>query len=233
MTKKGLGMVAALIAKKFFFSNGFPSYRSHTLIIVPPALKENWEDTLSTYKIDNYKIITNGSLHKIKDAELFDLVIVDEAHKFRTDKATMYNEMQKICKTKTKHQRPDGSYYSKKVILVSATPLNNRPEDIANLVYLFQDSKDSTLEESNLQRFFRIQIDRYRKLKKEKNIDYISKEIKAIYEKIRVKVVEPLTVRRTRTDFYVRATVRAARTRAAHLLLRMSPGHSRCASIAS
>lgn len=198
----GLGktVVAALIAKKFFFSNGFPSYRSHTLIIVPPALKESWEDTLSTFKIDNYKIITNGSLHKIKDAELFDLVIVDEAHKFRTDTATMYNELQKICKTKTKHQRPDGSYYSKKVILVSATPLNNRPEDIANLVYLFQDSKDSTLEESNLQRFFRIQIDRYRKLKKEKNIDYISNEIKAIYEKIRVKVVEPLTVRRTRTD---------------------------------
>ena len=31
----------------------------------------------------------------------------------------------------------------------------------------------------------------------------------------------------------MRATVRAARTRAAHLLLRMSPGHSRCASIAS
>ena len=33
--------------------------------------------------------------------------------------------------------------------------------------------------------------------------------------------------------FYVLAAVRAARTRAAHLLLRMSPGHSRCASIAS
>ena len=198
----GLGktVVAALIAKKFFFSNGFPTYRSHTLIIVPPALKESWEDTLSTFKIDNYKIITNGSLHKIKDAELFDLVIVDEAHKFRTDTASMYNELQKICKTRTKHQRPDGSYYDKKIILVSATPLNNRPEDIANLVYLFQDSKDSTLEERNLQRFFRIQIDRYRKLKKEKNIDYISKEIKEIYEKIRVKVVEPLTVRRTRTD---------------------------------
>ena len=198
----GLGktVVAALIAKKFFFSNGFPTYRSHTLIIVPPALKESWEDTLSTFKIDNYKIITNGSLHKIKDAELFDLVIVDEAHKFRTDTASMYNELQKICKTRTKHQRPDGSYYDKKIILVSATPLNNRPEDIANLVYLFQDSKDSTLEERNLQRFFRIQIDRYRKLKKEKNIDHISKEIKEIYEKIRIKVVEPLTVRRTRTD---------------------------------
>lgn len=198
----GLGktVVAALIAKKFFFSNGFPTYRSHTLVIVPPALKENWEETLSTFKIDNFKIVTNGSLHKIKDASLYDLVIVDEAHKFRSDTASMYNELQKICKTKTRRQYPDGRYYDKKVMLVSATPLNNRPEDIASLVYLFQDSKDSTLEESNLQRFFREQIEKYRKLKKEQDMELISKEIRAIYEKIRVKVVEPLTVRRTRTD---------------------------------
>ena len=34
-------------------------------------------------------------------------------------------------------------------------------------------------------------------------------------------------------EFYVCSAVRAEQTRAAHLLLRMSPGHSRCASIAS
>lgn len=126
------------------------------------------------------------------------MIIVDEAHKFRSDTASMYNELQKLCKTKT--QYADGSLHDKKVILVSATPLNNKPEDIANLVYLFQDSKDSTLEEGNLQRFFREQIDKYKKLKKQKDIDVISNGIKAIYEKIRIKVVEPLTVRRTRTD---------------------------------
>lgn len=196
----GLGktIVSALIAKKFFFANGFPMHRSHTLIIVPPALKEGWERTMTEFKLDNYKIITNGSLHKLKNPSLYDLVIVDEAHKFRSDTASMYNELQKLCKTKTLHA--DGSLHDKKVILVSATPLNNKPEDIANLVYLFQDSKDSTLEEGNLQRFFREQIDKYKKTKKLKNIELISKEVKAIYEKIRVKVVEPLTVRRTRTD---------------------------------
>lgn len=196
----GLGktIVSALIAKKFFFANGFPMHRSHTLIIVPPALKEGWERTMTEFKLDNYKIITNGSLHKLKNPSLYDLVIVDEAHKFRSDTASMYNELQKLCKTKTLHA--DGSLHDKKVILVSATPLNNKPEDIANLVYLFQDSKDSTLEEGNLQRFFREQIDKYKKTKKLKDIELISKEVKAIYEKIRVKVVEPLTVRRTRTD---------------------------------
>lgn len=196
----GLGktIVSALIAKKFFFANGFPMHRSYTLIIVPPALKEGWERTMTEFKLDNYKIITNGSLHKLKNPSLYDLVIVDEAHKFRSDTASMYNELQKLCKTKTLHA--DGSLHDKKVILVSATPLNNKPEDIANLVYLFQDSKDSTLEEGNLQRFFREQIDKYKRAKDLKDIELISKEVKAIYEKIRVKVVEPLTVRRTRTD---------------------------------
>lgn len=196
----GLGktVVSALIAKKFFFSNGFPAYRSHTLIIVPPAMQASWEATLSEFKLDNFKVITNGSLHKIQNPELYDLIIVDEAHKFRSDTASMYTKLQKLCKTQAKHY--DGSLHDKKVILVSATPLNNKPEDIANLVYLFQDSKDSTLEEGNLQKFFREQIDRYNKLKKQKNISLIAEEIKAIYERIRVKVVEPLTVRRTRTD---------------------------------
>lgn len=196
----GLGktVVSALIAKKFFFSNGFPAHRSHILVIVPPAMKDNWEETLCEFKLDNFKIITNGSLHKIKNPELYDLIIVDEAHKFRSDTASMYNELQKLCKTKAKHY--DGSLHDKKVILVSATPLNNKPEDIANLVYLFQDSKNSTLEEGNLQRFFREQIDKYNKLKKQTNITLIAEEIKTIYEKIRIKVVEPLTVRRTRTD---------------------------------
>ena len=196
----GLGktIVAALIAKRFFFNNGFPIHRSHTLIIVPPALKEGWERTMNEFKLDNYKIVTNGSLHKLKNPAQYDLVIVDEAHKFRSDTASMYNELQKLCKTKALHA--DGSLHDKKVILVTATPLNNRPEDIANLVYLFQDSKDSTLEEGNLQRFFREQIDEYKKTKDLNDIELISNEIKAIYERIRVKVVEPLTVRRTRTD---------------------------------
>lgn len=198
----GLGktVVATIIAKKYFYSNGFPSHRSRTLIIVPPALKENWAETTDKFRLDNVKIITNGSLHKIRDASKYDLIIVDEAHKFRSDTATMYNELQKICKTSTQRILPDGRIVQKKVMLVSATPLNNKPEDIANLVYLFQDSKNSTLEIGNLQHFFRIQIDAYKKLKKEPDIKVVQQGVKRIYERIRTKVIEPLIVRRTRTD---------------------------------
>jgi len=198
----GLGktIVATIIAKKYFYYNGFPSHRSRTLIIVPPALKDNWVETTDKFRLDNVKIITNGSLHKVRDPKKYDLIIVDEAHKFRTDTAAMYNELQKICKTPTQRTLPDGTNVPKKVMLVSATPLNNRPEDIANLVYLFQDSKNSSLEVANLQNFFRIQIDAYKKLKNEANIKVVQAGVKRIYERIRTKVVEPLIVRRTRTD---------------------------------
>lgn len=198
----GLGktIVSTLIAKKYFYSNGFPEHRSRTLIIVPPALKDNWVETIDKFNLDNVKIVTNGSLHKINDASIYDLIIVDEAHKFRSDTAGMYNDLQKICKTQTRRTLPDGTSVPKRVILVSATPLNNKPEDIANQVYLFQNSKESTLETGNLQHFFRQQIDAYKRLKGEPDIAKVQYGVKKIYEKIRIKVIEPLIVRRTRTD---------------------------------
>lgn len=198
----GLGktIVATLIAKKFFYSNGFPSYLSKTLIVCPPAIKENWEDTLSKFGLHNYKIVTSGSLHKVNKHHDYDLIIVDEAHKFRSDSAEMYFHLQNICKSHTRKKLTNDTYEQKRVMLISATPLNNKPEDIANLVYLFQDAKNSSLEVGNLQHFFRGQIDAYKKLKAESDIQKVSAGVKGIYEKIRVKVIEPLTVRRTRTD---------------------------------
>ncbi|MDR0872027.1 MAG: phospholipase D-like domain-containing protein [Prevotellaceae bacterium] len=192
----GLGktVVAAQIAKNFFYHNGFPDYLSKTLVICPPALHDNWNETFENFGINDFKIVTNGSLHKICDAKKYDLVVIDEAHKFRNDTAEMYNALQKICKTPTRRGT------QKKVMLVSATPLNNRPEDIANQVYLFQDKKDSTLEISNLQHYFAPKIQQYKALKKETDVRKMAAGVKKLYDDIRLMVVEPLTVRRTRTD---------------------------------
>ena len=47
----GLGktVVAARIAKKFFYTNGYPSHVSRVLVVVPPALKDNWQETLDQF----------------------------------------------------------------------------------------------------------------------------------------------------------------------------------------
>lgn len=200
----GLGktVVATLIAKQFFYTNDFPAHITSTLIVIPPSLMDNWTETLESFGLQNYKIITNGSLHKITNPEKYDLVIVDEAHKFRNDTAEAYNDLQKICKTKTRRLLKDGiTRADKKIILMSATPLNNRPQDIANQVYLFQDAKDSTLDTTNLQHFFRKKIDEYNRLnQKSISIEEVRKQVKTIYDEIREMVIAPLTIRRTRTD---------------------------------
>lgn len=198
----GLGktIIATLIAKKFFFHNDFPSYLSRILIIVPPALKESWQQAIDKFELKTAEIVTNGSLHKIKHPEKYDLVIVDEAHKFRNDTADNYDQLQRICKAPTKHRLTDGTLAKKKVILVSATPLNNRPADIRNLIFLFQDGKDSTLEIGNLQRFFASRIKEYETAMKNPDTAIARKQVKDIYELIRTKVFSHLTIRRTRTD---------------------------------
>lgn len=200
----GLGktVIATLIAKKLYHHLYLTRQPLETLVITPPSLKENWEDTLDEFGMTHYKIITNGSLHKVKKPERYDLVIIDEAHKFRTDTAESYTLLQNICKTDVlrRNEKGDRVKVRKKVILVSATPLNNQPEDIRNLVYLFQDAKDTTLEVSNLQHFFSRRMKEFKAAKKEKDIPKMLHQIKAIYELIRTKVVQPLTIRRTRTD---------------------------------
>jgi len=155
---------------------------------------------------ENNQVITSVSWASLQEdanqsllRATWDLVIVDEAHKFRSDESEMFNQLQKLCKTPRKRLGNDNSH-KKKVILVTATPLNNKPDDIRNQLYLFLDSKQSTLEVGNLQHFFRPLIDKYVKLKKEKDQLKITSGVKDIYEEIRVKVLEPIIVRRTRTD---------------------------------
>ena len=204
----GLGktIVATRIAKKFYFYNDYPAHRSRILVVTPPALRENWETEMELFGLDDaVKVIHNGSLHKIRDPEKYDLIIIDEAHKFRNDTADGYDLLQKLCKTRTKHRLPNGSngeFAKKRVILISATPLNNRPADIRNQVLLFQDGKDSTVV-GNLQHFFAKLIKEYEVAvnpKKTPNKRQAHKEVARIYERIREQVVQPLTVRRTRTD---------------------------------
>jgi superfamily II DNA/RNA helicase len=202
----GLGktIIACMIIKKFIYENG-----THTkvLVVVPPAIEDSWRRTVKDFELDNhFTFITLGSLHKILDRnnysypnpEEIDLIVVDESHKFRNDYTEMYLALQEICKMPRSRAAENGDS-RKKVILISATPLNNRPQDIENQLYLFQDRRNSTLENiRNLQEYFKPINEQYKKLAYEKKLNI--KKLKALFQKLRDDVVEPLVIRRTRTD---------------------------------
>jgi hypothetical protein len=202
----GLGktIIACMIIKKFIYENG-----THTmvLVVVSPAIEDSWRRTVKDFELDNhFTFITLGSLHKILDRnnysypnpEEIDLIAVDESHKFRNDYTEMYLALQEICKMPRARAAENGDS-RKKVILISATPLNNRPQDIENQLYLFQDRRNSTLENiRNLQEYFKPINEQYKKLAYEKKLNI--KKLKTLFQKLRDDVVEPLVIRRTRTD---------------------------------
>lgn len=206
----GLGktVIATMIAKRFLITNG--TLNTKILVVYPPHLERNWKSTFRQFGLDKHtRFISNGSLHKIIDPsnedywpkEDYDLVLVDEAHKFRNHKSQMFDNLQLICKTP---RAVEGNIYGsqKKVMLISATPLNNRPEDIYYQLQLFTDARKSKLSVTNLQAFFAPLIREYKdvlsaaKLTGRPDV----KSLRSIYSSIRDKVLHEITVRRTRKD---------------------------------
>ena len=203
----GLGktIVATMIAKKFLIENGY----EHTkiLVVYPPAVEQNWKSTFKDFGIDKYaKFITNGSLSKVLDeedydywnAEEYDLILVDEAHKFRSHTTSAFEQLQEICKM-PRLVTGNISGYKKKVMLISATPMNNSPADIYTEILLFQDPRHCTIDGvSNLTAFFSPLIKEFKRLRKNNNTNI--EDFKRLAEKVRDRIIKPLTVRRTRTD---------------------------------
>jgi superfamily II DNA/RNA helicase len=202
----GLGktVVAAMIAKRFLIANG--SLNTKILVVYPPALEKNWKTTFRFFGIDRHtKFITNGRLEKLVEGkdlnywpkEDYDLVLVDEAHRYRNHTSQMFGNLQRICKAP---RNGDGliSGTKKKVILISATPLNNRPQDLYYQLLLFQDARRSTLAVNNLQNFFGPIIREYREIIKHDDPDLT--RIRELYTIIREKLISQITVRRTRKD---------------------------------
>ena len=203
----GLGktVIATMIAKKFLIENGRD--KTKILVVYPPAVEQNWKATFKDFGIDKYaKFISNGSLAKVLDeenynywnADEYDLILVDEAHKFRSHTTAAFEQLQEICKM-PRIENGNIPGYKKKVMLISATPMNNTPADIYNEIQLFQDPRRCTIDGvANLTTFFSPLIKEFQQLRKDPNFDVT--QFKKLAEHVRDRVIKPLTVRRTRTD---------------------------------
>ncbi len=191
----GLGktVTTAMVVKKLLFD-----IRGEVLVIAPPSIQKEWKDTFKKFEIGtlrNYDVVSLGALEKIRDTQRYSLVIIDESHKFKNYATSRYVELERICKERVK--------YAKKVILISATPLNNKPMDIANQLYLFQDKRNSTIpSHPNLESFFAKVDKEYKEIiapsKDDKPIDI--QKLKVLSLRVRESILREVMVRRTRTD---------------------------------
>jgi len=213
----GLGktVIACAIAKQL---------KKRGLVICPPGLvgdrnkNSGWKKYTEEFGLYDWEVRSLGDLEKtsefVKKAKDIEVVIIDEAHRFRNQDTKDYELLKNICR-------------EKQVILLTATPFNNRPSDILSLLKLFVTPKKSsiTLENNLVDQFksFEGAFNRLGYIKKYWNSPDSAKQNKAtnyyktlfeegvvdlkkvatraryLAKQIR-NVIEPVTIRRNRLD---------------------------------
>ncbi len=194
------------------------------IVICPPGLigdknkSSGWLKYTEEFRLYDWEVRSIGDLDNIADfvnkARDIDVIIIDEAHRFRNQDTKDYEYLKNICRGRI-------------VILLTATPFNNRPGDILSLLKLFITPKKSsiTLENNLVDKFrtFKGVFDRLGYIRKYCNSSNTSKRKKAesyfeglfgdkIINLQKVKqrshylsrqirdVIEPVTIRRNRLD---------------------------------
>ncbi|MCF7894407.1 MAG: helicase [Candidatus Omnitrophica bacterium] len=198
--------------------------RKRGVILCPPGLvgdknkNSGWRKYAEEFGLTDWEVRSCGDLEsvaefvdKVKDVEV---IIIDEVHRFRNQDTKNYDYLRNICRNKI-------------VIMLTATPFNNRPTDILSLLKLFIVPKKSTitLENNIVNKFksFKGVFDGLAHIKKYWNSPNKSKRSKAekyyegffggkpiSLEKIKQRfhylakqirdVIEPVTIRRNRLD---------------------------------
>ena len=177
----GLGKtyICALLAQRL--ENG------KKLVICPPVLVKQWQDVLFNFNV-SAKVESLGKLDKIIDegVEQYKYIFVDESHRFRSEKTESFSKLHKIC-------------YGKKIILISATPINNYSTDIESQISLFQSKHNSTIAGvRDLEKFFS-GLDKKAKTFKKGSSEYLAQLSKNSKE-IRDKILRYIMIRRTRNE---------------------------------
>ena len=156
------------------------------LVICPPVLVSYWEEVLLEFDVAA-KVVSLGKLDGVlQSGTEYEYIFVDEAHRFRNAGTDSFSKLHEIC-------------YGRKVILISATPINNYTSDIENQLYLFQPKHNSNIVGvKNLEGFFASLNGKLKGLEKD-SPDYMA-QLRANSEEIRDKLLRHIMIRRTRTE---------------------------------
>ena len=179
----GLGKtyICAMLANTF-------NRNTYKLFICPPVLVDYWRSVLQEFDVARCDVESLGKLDSLiqKGTDKYSYVFIDEAHRFRNSDTESFTMLHQICR-------------SKKVVLISATPINNYTSDIENQIYLFQSKQSGTINSiKNIEGFFRGlngQLNKFQKGTKE----YMN-QLRKNSEVIRDKLLREVMIRRTRSE---------------------------------
>ena len=179
----GLGKtyICAMLANSF-------NRNTYKLIVCPPVLVDYWKSVLQEFDVARCDVESLGKLDKIiaKGADKYSYVFVDEAHRFRNSNTEAFTELHQICR-------------GKKVVLISATPINNYTSDVENQIYLFQAKQSGTINGiKNIEGFFRGLNAKL--AKKPKGSAAYMEQLRENSEVIRDKLIREVMIRRTRSE---------------------------------
>ena len=179
----GLGKtyICAMLANSF-------NRNTYKLFICPPVLVDYWRSVLQEFDVSRCDVESLGKLDKIiaKGMDKYQYVFVDEAHRFRNSGTDSFTELHQIC-------------HGKKVVLISATPINNYSSDIENQLYLFQNKQSGTINGiRNLDGFFRgLDSNLHKHVKG--SPEYMQ-QLRDNSEIIRDRLLREVMIRRTRSE---------------------------------
>ena len=229
----GLGktIIGTLIIKRFLSVPENDGRERKVLIITPPAIQSGWKKTIAMFDKDSDEkiapyidFITTGRIANVTEEDDWEendddsadsgefvgtlqdknygFIVIDESHKFRNSTTFMYRSLDELI---IKIGSNTGVYPY--IGLLSATPQNNRPNDLKNQIYLFERNRnDSTLkkaESGNIEKFFADVNREYdRLINNRSNIteEERKQRLEAVSKKLRDCVLSDILERRTRTD---------------------------------
>lgn len=172
-------------------------------------------------ELGNVKIISDSKFSRENVnslqhmSNLFDLILIDEAHRFRNENTNAWNNIQ-LLKKKSDYKEESGQNVSEGIrnrfILLSATPLNNRISDLINIFKIFidRDLRDLTRQGKNVKIFSRYEYLKDQ-LKTNPGNKKLKTELKESVQKIKNEILDDLMILRTRK--YIRDSERYKSTK--------------------
>ncbi len=190
-----VGLGKSFIAKKVIEELGYFG-RQNVLIICPASLREDWENHLKEITLnapinsitefaleDSFERIKNDlMLRKLKSKRnnAIELLVIDESHNLKTQASKSFRHLLELLTDK------DYCEQYPKVLMLTATPVNNGIKDLANQILLAKGGNDKFFSSFGIEsifNFFRTTQSEFRRIGSEE----VFSELYPILNRIMVK----------------------------------------------